>query len=72
MALAYGAPRNVYQSDSERSRSAAIHVRRQACGPPTILFVGSFRHLPNLLAFEMLRESIMPAVWREFPDAVLM
>jgi glycosyltransferase involved in cell wall biosynthesis len=40
-------------------------------GPPAVLFVGSFRHLPNLLAFELLRSSIMPAVWRECPDAVL-
>jgi len=40
-------------------------------GALTILFVGSFRHLPNLLAFEALRESIMPEVWRTFPDAVL-
>jgi glycosyltransferase involved in cell wall biosynthesis len=40
-------------------------------GPPTVLFVGSFRHLPNLLAFEALRESIMPEVWRRIPDAVL-
>ena len=40
-------------------------------GPPTVLFVGSFRHLPNLLAFEALRESIMPEVWRAVPDAIL-
>jgi glycosyltransferase involved in cell wall biosynthesis len=38
---------------------------------PAILFVGSFRHLPNLLAFEALRETIMPAVWRELPDCRL-
>jgi glycosyltransferase involved in cell wall biosynthesis len=40
-------------------------------GPPTILFVGAFRHVPNLLAFEALRKSIMPKVWQECPDAVL-
>jgi glycosyltransferase involved in cell wall biosynthesis len=40
-------------------------------GPPKVLFVGSFRHLPNLLAFEALRESIMPEVWRAIPDAIL-
>ena len=40
-------------------------------GPPVVLFVGSFRHLPNLLAFEALRMFIMPEVWREYPDAVL-
>jgi glycosyltransferase involved in cell wall biosynthesis len=36
-----------------------------------VLLVGSFRHLPNLLAFEALRDTIMPAVWREFPDCRL-
>jgi glycosyltransferase involved in cell wall biosynthesis len=45
-------------------------VRRQG-GERTILFVGSFRHLPNLLAFEALREIIMPAVWIDCPDAKL-
>jgi glycosyltransferase involved in cell wall biosynthesis len=42
-----------------------------SAGAPVVLFVGSFRHLPNLLAFEALRSSIMPAVRRECPDAVL-
>ena len=37
----------------------------------TILFVGSFRHSPNLLAFEALRSRIMPEVWKAFPDARL-
>jgi glycosyltransferase involved in cell wall biosynthesis len=45
-------------------------ARGQGCGN-TILFVGSFRHLPNLLAFEALRETIMPAVWLACPDAKL-
>jgi glycosyltransferase involved in cell wall biosynthesis len=40
-------------------------------GTPVILFVGSFRHLPNLLAFEALAESIMPAVWNDCPNAIL-
>ena len=43
---------------------------RETAGP-AILFVGSFRHLPNLLAFEALRNIIMPAVWREFPECRL-
>jgi len=40
--------------------------------PPAseILFVGSFRHLPNVLAFERLRSEIMPRVWSKFPKAV--
>jgi len=50
-------------------------VRFQPCGPlegpPEVLYVGSFRHLPNVLAFERLRTAIMPRVWQQFPDAVL-
>jgi glycosyltransferase involved in cell wall biosynthesis len=37
---------------------------------PEILFVGSFRHLPNVLSFEKLRNEIMPRVWRVYPNAV--
>jgi len=37
----------------------------------SLLFVGSFRHLPNLLAFEALRETIMPEVWKIIPDVTL-
>jgi glycosyltransferase involved in cell wall biosynthesis len=40
-------------------------------GPPEVLYVGSFRHLPNILAFEHLRSEIMPTVWQRFPDAIL-
>jgi glycosyltransferase involved in cell wall biosynthesis len=36
-----------------------------------VLYVGSFRHLPNVLAFERLRGSIMPLVWQRFSKAVL-
>ncbi len=39
--------------------------------PPEIFYVGSFRHLPNILGFEKLRQEIMPRVWRRFPDARL-
>ena len=37
----------------------------------TVLFVGSFRHFPNLLAFEALRSRIMPEVWKAIPGAKL-
>jgi len=36
-----------------------------------VLYVGSFRHLPNYLAFEELRTRIMPEVWKTLPDATL-
>ncbi|MCU1325049.1 MAG: hypothetical protein JWN34_419 [Bryobacterales bacterium] len=38
---------------------------------PTLLFVGSFRHLPNLLAFEALRDTILPEVRKRVPRVQL-
>ncbi len=71
VALDHGAPRN-----GTKVIPNGVDLRRftpapKPAGPPVVLFVGSFRHLPNLLAFESLRTSIMPAVWHECPDAVL-
>jgi len=36
-----------------------------------IVYVGSFRHLPNPLAFERLCGEIMLMVWASFPAALL-
>jgi len=36
-----------------------------------ILYVGSFRHLPNVIGFERLEREVMPRVWRRFPEARL-
>ena len=38
---------------------------------PELLFVGAFRHYPNVLAFETLQRQVMPAVWARFPQARL-
>jgi glycosyltransferase involved in cell wall biosynthesis len=53
-----------------------VDLRRFAGAPKTtacdeIFYVGSFRHRPNYLGFEELRGTIMPAVWRDFPEARL-
>jgi glycosyltransferase involved in cell wall biosynthesis len=40
-------------------------------GQHEILYVGSFRHLPNYLAFEELSARIMPVVWETLPNATL-
>ncbi len=40
-------------------------------GGEEILYVGSFRHLPNVLGFENLRREVMPRVWRRLPGARL-
>ena len=53
-----------------------VDLRRFSCGAAQgtgreILYVGSFRHLPNFLGFNELRREIMPEVWRQFPDAQL-
>jgi glycosyltransferase involved in cell wall biosynthesis len=39
--------------------------------PREIFYVGSFRHLPNIIGFEKLEREIMPRVWQRFPDARL-
>lgn len=38
---------------------------------PEILYVGSFRHLPNILGFEHLNREIMPRIWSTFPEVRL-
>jgi glycosyltransferase involved in cell wall biosynthesis len=38
---------------------------------PEVLYVGSFRHLPNILGFQKLREDVMPRVWERFPEVRL-
>jgi glycosyltransferase involved in cell wall biosynthesis len=34
---------------------------------PEILYVGSFRHLPNVLGFENLRDRVLPRIWSRYP-----
>jgi len=36
-----------------------------------IFYAGSFRHLPNVLGFQKLRDEVMPRVWSRFPEARL-
>ena len=52
--------------DTERFRPCD-----SASAEPELLYVGSFRHLPNLMAFNHLRTAIMPLVWKKFPGVVL-
>ena len=69
LALEHGAGQTIAVPngvDLRRFRPAARETAGQA-----ILFVGSFRHLPNLLAFEAMRETIMPLVWAKFPECRL-
>jgi glycosyltransferase involved in cell wall biosynthesis len=40
-------------------------------GTPEVFYVGSFRHLPNIIGFERLRAEIMPRVWAKAPDTRL-
>ena len=43
----------------------------QAVWGPEILYVGSFRHFPNVVAFERLCNEIMPRVWQTHGNARL-
>ncbi len=38
---------------------------------PEIFCVGSFRHLPNTIGFQKLRDEVMPRVWQRIPGARL-
>lgn len=40
-------------------------------GTPEVFYVGSFRHLPNVIGFERLCEEIMPRVWAKAPATIL-
>jgi glycosyltransferase involved in cell wall biosynthesis len=42
-----------------------------SAGSPEVFYVGSFRHLPNIIGFENLCQEIMPRVWARTPDARL-
>jgi len=47
---------------------------KEECGSetfPVVLYIGSFRHLPNILGFEKLCWEVMPRVWKRVPDARL-
>jgi glycosyltransferase involved in cell wall biosynthesis len=46
-------------------------VERAPGVEPELLYVGSFRHLPNLIGFDKLLGEVMPRVWRRVPDARL-
>jgi len=43
----------------------------EAADTAEILYVGSFRHLPNVIGFEKLEREVMPLVWQRFPEARL-
>ena len=71
LAISYGASRRTIDVIPNGVDLKRFQPEPNTSSQPRVLFVGSFRHLPNLLAFERLREEIMPAVWRTCPDAVL-
>jgi glycosyltransferase involved in cell wall biosynthesis len=43
----------------------------EATAQPEVFYVGSFRHLPNILGFQALLNEVMPRVWARFPEARL-
>jgi glycosyltransferase involved in cell wall biosynthesis len=54
-----------------------VDLERFACGPeamaarPRLLFVGSFRHFPNALAYRFLAEEFWPELRKRWPEAEL-
>jgi glycosyltransferase involved in cell wall biosynthesis len=52
--------------DIERFRPSEV-----ATDSPEVFYVGSFRHLPNIIGFEKLCQEVMPRVWAKSPEARL-
>ena len=52
--------------DTDRYRPA-----RERTAAAEVLFVGSFRHLPNLIGFDKMAHDVMPLVWQRLPEARL-
>ncbi len=71
IALEHGAPRQTTVVVPNGVDLARFQPAARETSGPAVLFVGSFRHLPNLLAFEVLVENIMPLVWKVLPDVRL-
>ncbi len=70
------------QAIAEGSPAGGTHVvangvdlARFIPAPPAkeleVFYVGSFRHLPNIIGFEKLRHEVMPLVWKQFGAARL-
>ena len=51
--------------------TAEAPVAYAAREPHSMLFIGTFRHQPNIDAARLLAEEILPLVAREFPDTVV-
>src|SRR5262249_6551124 len=70
IAIDEGAP-----ADHTRTVANGVDLSRFTPAPraedPEVFYVGSFRHLPNIIGFEKLRHEIMPIVWSRFPTAKL-
>jgi glycosyltransferase involved in cell wall biosynthesis len=69
-AIAEGAP-----ADRTAAVANGVDIERfvplRASGEMEVFYVGSFRHLPNIIGFEKLRHEVMPLVWRRFAGARL-
>jgi polysaccharide biosynthesis protein PslH len=70
LAVAEGAP-----ADRTEAVANGVDIRRflpePHGGDVEVFYVGSFRHLPNIIGFEKLRHEVMPMVWRRFGAARL-
>ena len=56
---------------SQWSGRTTLHACNRTHWHPEIFYVGSFRHLPNILGFQVLLREVMPRVWTRFPDTRL-
>jgi glycosyltransferase involved in cell wall biosynthesis len=52
-------------------RRFAPEEQRAPDACPEVFYVGSFRHLPNIIGFQKLCREVMPRVWQRVPNARL-
>jgi glycosyltransferase involved in cell wall biosynthesis len=60
--------------DVRRFIPSFAYCKNESLAPeagPEVLYVGSFRHLPNILGFQKLCREVMPRVWQRIPNARL-
>ena len=54
--------------DIDRFRPSEMVSSDTSRDSPEVFYVGSFRHLPNIIGFEKLCQEIMPRVWAKSPE----
>ena len=70
-AIEEGSPASTTVAVPNGTDIARFVPRDEPVDAPEVLYVGSFRHKPNVIGFERLFQEVMPRVWKQFPKVRL-